>query len=125
MKRLILIAVGLCATGLGVAGVFVPGLPTTVFVIIALWAFANSSERLYAWLLRIPVLSTALKQAKKFEEDRAVSVRVKYIASGFAWTSFVVVVLTASPGHIIAPLCVALAALACTIFMIAIPTIGK
>lgn len=39
----------LCLT-LGVIGIFVPGLPTTVFILIAAWAAARSSPRLHEWL---------------------------------------------------------------------------
>jgi uncharacterized protein len=46
----LLIAFGFLNVGLGVIGVFVPGLPTTVFLIIALWAFSKSSERFQKWL---------------------------------------------------------------------------
>lgn len=35
---------------LGVIGIFVPGLPTTVFILIAAWAAARSSPRLHQWL---------------------------------------------------------------------------
>lgn len=35
---------------MGVIGVFVPGLPTTVFILIAGWAAMRSSPRLHAWL---------------------------------------------------------------------------
>ena len=31
---------------IGAVGVVVPGLPTTPFMILALWAFSNGSERL-------------------------------------------------------------------------------
>ena len=51
MKRTILISLGLLCVGLGFVGVFVPGIPTTIFLIIALWAFTKSSAKLRHWLL--------------------------------------------------------------------------
>lgn len=36
----------------GIAGIFIPGLPTTVFVLMAGWAAARSSPRLHNWLWR-------------------------------------------------------------------------
>lgn len=46
--------VGVLAVALGGIGVIVPGLPTTVFFIIAAWAFSKSSPRLEAWVLGLP-----------------------------------------------------------------------
>lgn len=37
--------------GLGIVGIFVPGLPTTVFVLLSAYAAARGSERLHRWLL--------------------------------------------------------------------------
>ena len=51
MKRAILISLGWLCVGLGFVGIFVPGIPTTIFLIIALWAFTKSSEKLRHWLL--------------------------------------------------------------------------
>ena len=51
MKRIIFISLGWLCVGLGFVGVFVPGIPTTIFLIIALWAFTKSSEKLRYWLL--------------------------------------------------------------------------
>ena len=51
MKRILLISLGWLCVGLGFVGVFVPGIPTTIFLIIALWAFTKSSEKLRHWLL--------------------------------------------------------------------------
>jgi len=51
MKRIILISLGWLCVGFGFVGIFVPGVPTTIFLIIALWAFTKSSEKLRHWLL--------------------------------------------------------------------------
>ena len=51
MKRSILISLGWLCVGLGFIGIFVPGIPTTIFLIIALWAFTKSSPKLRHWLL--------------------------------------------------------------------------
>ena len=50
MKRLVLISLGWICVSLAFVGVFVPGIPTTIFLIIALWAFSQSSDRFHKWL---------------------------------------------------------------------------
>ena len=47
-------AVGWVAVGLGFVGVIVPGLPTTVFFIVAASCFARSSPRFERWVLGLP-----------------------------------------------------------------------
>jgi len=51
MKRIILLALGWFCVGLAFIGIFLPGIPTTPFLIVALWAFAQSSKKFHAWLL--------------------------------------------------------------------------
>jgi uncharacterized membrane protein YbaN (DUF454 family) len=53
--------VGLGSVGLGWLGVFVPGLPTTVFLLIASYCFARSCPWLEERLLRVPVFAPYMR----------------------------------------------------------------
>jgi|SRR5690606_8838030 len=63
--------------GLALAGVLVPGLPTTPFVLLAAWAASRGSERLDAWLKNHPRLGPPLRE---WREEGAVSPRAKLLA---------------------------------------------
>lgn len=60
-RRLMMQALGLAAAAMAVAGVVVPLLPTTPFVLVSAWAFARSSPRLEAWLRNHDRLGPPLK----------------------------------------------------------------
>ncbi len=64
--------------GLGIVGVFVPGMPTTVFVLIAAWAAARGSDRLHRWLLDHPRFGLSIRD---WQAHGAVSRRAKWMAS--------------------------------------------
>lgn len=125
IKRVIYIVIGVLATVLALVGVLTPGLPAVLFLLIALWAFAKSSQRMHEWLHRIPVLRTALDQAHEFQEYRAVRISAKIIAQSFAWGSFVIVFFISGQEDFILRLIVFLAAVTCSVFMFLIPTLNK
>ncbi|MBT8240757.1 MAG: YbaN family protein [Acidimicrobiia bacterium] len=64
--------------GGGWIGIVVPGLPTTVFFIIAAWAFAKSNPRLEAWVLELPGVGQAVAD---YRNGLGMLYRAKVVAS--------------------------------------------
>ena len=60
-RRLAFAGAGVACVGLGWIGVFVPGLPTTIFLIIASYCFARSCPWLEQRLLRVPVFAPYMR----------------------------------------------------------------
>ena len=59
--KYLLIVLGWICVGLASIGIFIPGIPTTIFLIIALWAFAKSSKRFHTWLINHKKFGPMLK----------------------------------------------------------------
>ena len=51
MKRILLLLLAWFCVGAAFVGIFLPGIPTTPFLIVALWAFAKTSKKFHTWLL--------------------------------------------------------------------------
>lgn len=118
----LLIVLGCVATVLALAGAILPGLPTTPFLLVALWAFARSSQRLHDWLVRVPLLQTALVEARRFEEKRAMRPAVKIIAFVMAWASVAVTTFLADGQKPTLLAIVVAAAILATLVVVFVPT---
>lgn len=118
--RLLFALLGLLSTVVAVAGVWLPGLPTTPFVLVALWAFSRSSDRLAAWFQRIPVLRGAIEMAERFQRERTLPLWVRIVAPTVATASTVFVYLTVGSPWLTA--IVGAAALSSFVFVLITPT---
>jgi uncharacterized membrane protein YbaN (DUF454 family) len=80
--RLILGSLGVLCVALGIIGVFVPGLPTTEFLLAASYLFARSSPRLEHWLESNRWFGPSLR---RFRETRGMPRRTKMLALVSMW----------------------------------------
>ena len=76
--RLLLTGLALLSLGVAILGLFVPGLPSTEFVLLSAWAAAKGSPRLHAWLLGHRVFGPMLYN---WHNGRMVSRRAKWSAT--------------------------------------------
>ena len=119
-KKLVFAGIGVVCACIGVVGVILPGVPGVLPLIIALWAFSRSSTRLRRRLESLSLLEAALVEADRFERERSVDLRVKKIAIGSAWLSTLLIGIITQ--HVLIVSVAAAMAVACTIFMLYIPT---
>lgn len=76
--RYLLLGFAVLCVVVGVIGIFVPGLPTTVFILMAGGAAAHSSPRFSAWLESHRVFGPMLRN---WRQTRSVSRRAKWSAT--------------------------------------------
>jgi len=86
-KRIVYGGLGWCAVALAFAGVFVPGLPVTVFVLIASWLFARSSPRIEKYLLTNRWFGSRLR---RFRDSGGMPRSAKVAALGSMWTAITI-----------------------------------
>ena len=68
---------GITCVVVGTLGLFLPLLPTTVFILIAAWAFSKSSPTLLSWLLNHPWFGQGIRD---WQQHHAIPKRAKVIA---------------------------------------------
>lgn len=86
---------GFVCLAVGIAGVILPGLPGTVFLLIALWAFSRSSHRLHLWLYSHPRFGAGLRA---WHRHRVIPTRAK-IAAVAAMTLAAGLLIAAFPAN--------------------------
>ena len=89
LKTNALKAVGLISLGLGFAGLVLPLVPTTPFILLSGWCFARSSPYWHKWIHEHKEFGPLIEN---WQRDRSVSMRHKLVAGtivlssiGFIW----------------------------------------
>jgi uncharacterized membrane protein YbaN (DUF454 family) len=117
-QRWVFLALAWVFFALGVLGVLLPVVPTTPFMLLALWAFSRSSRRFHDWLYHHRVFGPPLQ---RWRRERVVPWWTKTLALASMGAS------TAYVGLIVRPPWYALAAMAAVvaagaIYILRIPT---
>jgi uncharacterized membrane protein YbaN (DUF454 family) len=81
---------------LGLVGIFVPGLPTVPFLLVAAWAGGHGWPQLERWLLHHPKHGPAIR---RWRDHRAVPRRAKWAATATMLASTLLIALTPAPVH--------------------------
>ena len=58
--RIFWVSLGMILSSIGMIGILVPGLPTTIFMILAAGCFFRSSRKMYQWVVSHPIFGEAV-----------------------------------------------------------------
>ena len=91
-KKATLTLLGFACVAIGIIGIVVPGLPTTVFMIIAAWLFSISNPRFEKWLLDLPKIGPAIQN---FRDGLGMPLKAKIfsVSSIFVLTAIATILL--------------------------------
>ena len=84
--RVVFLTLGTLFVALGIAGIFLPVLPTTPFMLLAATCYARASTRFYNWLLNNRLFGPTILEWRRY---RSIPYRVK-------WTAIVLMAVTLS-----------------------------
>ena len=87
VKKAVLMVSGAASLSLGVIGFLLPVVPATPFLLLAVWCFARSSDKLYTKLKNNKLFG---KYIRDFIERRVVRKKVFKSALVFLWLSVII-----------------------------------
>jgi uncharacterized membrane protein YbaN (DUF454 family) len=84
LRKAILIFLGTVCVGLGVMGMFLPLMPTTVFLLMAAYCYSKSSEKFHMWLMSNKLFG---KYISDYKSGKGISIRQKVSTIAILWAS--------------------------------------
>lgn len=87
LLRWILIITGTFLVGIGILGIFLPLLPTTIFFILAAACYARSSEKFYIWLMHNRYFG---KYIRNYKMGNGMTLSSKIVTITFLWVTILI-----------------------------------
>jgi len=84
IRKGVLIFCGTLCVGLGVLGMFLPLMPTTVFLLMAAYCYSRSSERFHTWLLTNRLCGQYIAN---YKAGHGITLRQKFSTTILLWAS--------------------------------------
>lgn len=109
--KTILVILGFISLGVGIAGIFLPILPTTPFLLLTVFCFSRGSERFHNWFIETKVYK---KYVLNYQKKKAMTIKEKlvlllsvfvmlaisfYLAPAYWWLRLILI--SVMVGHII------------------------
>jgi len=85
--RILMIIGGTLSLLIGIVGIFIPGLPTTPFLLLTAALYVRSSDRLYKKLLRSRIVGEYIRE---YKEAKGMTLRQKLSSIGLMWTMILI-----------------------------------
>jgi uncharacterized membrane protein YbaN (DUF454 family) len=111
---------GIVLTTVGIIGIIIPGLPTTVFMILAAGCFFRSSQRLYDWIINHKYFGS---HVKNYREGKFMPVKAKLLSLLMMWIFvFYALFISISDNYLTFKMIIFLAASIGTIIILRLPS---
>ena len=119
-RKLLLVTIGLMCLGLGIVGYVLPGLPGTIFLIIAATLFVRSSDRLYQFVVNNQFFG---RQVEVFLRTGAMPLKAKIFSLVSMW-AFTLISIFLTPYSWLFKIPILVLAVVGTLYILSRPT-GK
>tara|TARA_B110000263_G_scaffold233402_1_gene230194 strand:- start:217 stop:591 length:375 start_codon:yes stop_codon:yes gene_type:complete len=118
IKKYLLHVLGFMLLALGIAGYILPGLPGTIFLILAATCFVKSNKKMYDWITNHRIFG---KVVKDYLDTGKMPLKAKFLSITFMWVFTTISVIWSPYGIIFIIAVVTIAAIG-TLFILTRPT---
>lgn len=97
VKKYLYIIIGSLSLVFGIAGAFIPVLPTTPFLLLASYCYLQSSGRMYSWLINHKIFGAYIYSYLTY---KAIPKKTKIGTMIFLWSSLIISMIMVPSLHI-------------------------